>query len=238
MFVRRFRSLPAACAALLVLLIACDPVPDTDAQEAPTGEPGVAEVDRVIQQTRSEDPRLAEALEEIRAATEQYRDVEVALADGYIPDPMNMCVTAPMEGMPRQLGEMGIHYFRPDLLAITGTEPRVAGMGTHQDFRQPGVLIYEPQADGSLELVAVENLIFEAPWREAGHTTAPEFMDNEYWYLANNPATEVDEAHMFEPHFELHMWLYRENPTGLFSPFNPRVTCEHHHAVGHEAHGE
>ena len=52
---------------------------------------------------------------------------------------------------------MGIHFFRPDLLGIIGTpSPRVSGTGTHTDFRRPSILIYEPQADGSLDLVAVE----------------------------------------------------------------------------------
>jgi hypothetical protein len=33
---------------------------------------------------------------------------------------------------------------------------------------------------------------------------------------------------MFMPHFDRHVWLYRDNPTGMFSPFNPAVTCQHH----------
>lgn len=174
------------------------------------------------------DPALQAELETIRAATEKYRDVKVAEAEGYIRDPFDLCVQAPDEGMPRQLGDMGIHYFRPDLLGITGTEPRVSGVGTHTDFRQPGVLVYEPQPDGSLELVAIENLVFEEGWRQAGNTEVPSFFGNEYYHMVDNPRTEVDEAHLFEPHLELHMWLYRNNPNGMFAPFNPNVTCEHH----------
>lgn len=170
----------------------------------------------------------AEVLDEIRAATARYRDVDAALADGYIRDPMDMCVTPEMEGMPRQLGGMGIHFFRPDLLAITGVEPRVDGMGTHTDFRQPGVLVYEPQPDGSLELVAIENLVFRAAWEAEGNQRPPEFMGNQYYLMVNNPNTPADEAHGFMPHYELHMWLYRDNPNGLFAQFNPNVTCEHH----------
>ena len=30
---------------------------------------------------------------------------------------------------------------------------------------------------------------------------------------------------MFEPHYDRHVWLYRENPNGVFTPFNPAVTC-------------
>jgi hypothetical protein len=78
-----------------------------------------------------------------RAATARYRDPQAALADGYMRDPMNMCVTPPDEGQPAWLGAMGVHFFRPDLLGITGTSPRVSGNGTHTDFTKPGVLIYE-----------------------------------------------------------------------------------------------
>lgn len=171
-------------------------------------------------------------LEAIRAATAKYRDVEVALADGYIREPTNMCVTSEMEGLPRQLGGMGIHFFRPDLVGITGTEPRVAGAGVHEDFLQPSVLIYEPGADGSLELVAVENIIFRAGWEAAGHQGAPEFMGNQYYHMVDNPGTEADEAHGFEEHYELHLWVHRDNPSGVFAQFNPAVTCEHHTGGG------
>src|SRR5688572_18211281 len=63
----------------------------------------------------------AALVEKIRAASERFQDVDVALKEGYMRDPANMCVTAEMEGQPAERGEMGIHYFRPDLLGITGT---------------------------------------------------------------------------------------------------------------------
>ena len=170
----------------------------------------------------------------VRAATERFRDVRVALKEGYVRDPASMCMTAEMEGMPRQLGGMGIHYFRPDLLGITAPpNPRVSGSGTHTDFRTPGVLIYEPQADGSLRLVAVENLVFEKAWRAAGNTEPPQFAGQEYYHMIDNPLTAADEAHGFEPHYELHAWLYRDNPNGTFAQFNPRVSCANHRAPAH-----
>ena len=45
---------------------------------------------------------------------------------------------------------MGIHYINPQMLKITSTEPRVDGNSTHTDFMKPAILLYEPQADGSL----------------------------------------------------------------------------------------
>jgi len=168
-------------------------------------------------------------LEQVRAATERFRDVKVALAEGYIADPSNTCETAEMMGKPASLGAMGIHYFRPDMLGISGPpNPRVDGNGTHTDFNKPSVLIYEPQADGSLQLVAVENLVFQKSWRAAGNTKPPSFHGVEWDTMQDDPATKIDEAHMFEPHYDRHVWLYRDNPSGMFAQFNPNVSCKAH----------
>jgi hypothetical protein len=178
------------------------------------------------------------SLQEVRRATERFRDVRVALAEGYLRDPFDLCDTAEMMGKPAALGAMGVHYVRPDLLGISGPpSPRVTGDGTHTDFRRPAILIYEPQADGSLELVAVENLVFAKAWRASGKTAPPTFHGVPYDTMADDPNTPTDEAHMFEPHFDRHVWLYRKNPSGVFSPFNPAVSCRHHKgATSHAAH--
>jgi hypothetical protein len=170
-------------------------------------------------------PQIEVSIDELRAATERYRDVNVALADGYVPPPMEMCETAEHMGMPAELGGMGIHYFRPDLLGITAVEPRVDGTGTHTDFRQPAVLIYEPQADGTLELVAIENLVFKAAWEAAGNRQPPTFNGVPWDTMEDDPSTPADEAHMFAPHYDLHVWIYRDNPKGLYAQFNPNVSC-------------
>lgn len=178
----------------------------------------------------------------VRAATERFRDVKVALAEGYIADPANMCDTSAMMGRPAKLGAMGVHYFRPDLLGITAPpNPRVDGTGTHTDFNQPAILIYEPQADGSMALVAVENLVFKKSWEAAGNSKPPSFHGVPYDHMFDDATTpDVDEAHNFEPHFDRHVWIYRDNPNGVFAQFNPNVTCEHArtNAGGHSAHGK
>lgn len=179
----------------------------------------------------------AQTLDEVRAVTDSFRDVNVALANGYIRDPGDICETAPMVGQPDSLGAMGIHFFRPDLLGITGPpNPRVNGTGTHTDFHTPAVLIYEPQADGSLELVAVENLVFIEAWEAAGNSEPPRFGEVSFNRMADDPATKPDEAHGFAPHYDLHVWLYRENPRGTFAQFNPAANCKHHKG-GSAGHG-
>lgn len=172
-------------------------------------------------------------LEQVKVATTRFKDVNVALAEGYVRDPMNVCDTADMMGRPASLGAMGIHFFRPDLLGISGPpNPRVDGDGTHTDFNRPSILIYEPQADGSLKLVAVENLVFQKSWHAAGHAKPPSFQGVEYDTMQDDPATAIDEAHMFEPHYDRHVWLYRTNPNGMFAQFNPNVSCKAHKPTG------
>ncbi len=174
------------------------------------------------------------SLAEVRQATERFRDVKVALAEGYIRDPADHCETAEMMGRPAAMGAMGIHFFRPDLLGITAPpNPRVDGSGTHTDFLRPAILIYEPQSDGSLELVAVENLVFRKAWH-ASSSALPTFHGVAYDTMVDDPATAVDEAHMFEPHYDRHVWIYRANPNGVFATFNPSVTCQHHRGGSHQ----
>lgn len=156
-----------------------------------------------------------------KSASEKYKDVNVALAAGFIPDPAGECAASPA-------GAMGIHYLNMALLEITGADPRIDGTGTHTDFTNPAVLLYEPQEDGSLVLVGIENLVFKAAWHEAGNTEIPSFAGVEWGTMADDPDTDVDEAHGFAPHYDRHVWLFRDNPAGVFAPFNSNVSCEFH----------
>lgn len=173
----------------------------------------------------------AEQIAAVKAAAEKYMDVNVALAEGFVPDPSGHCITAAEEGLPPEWGGMGIHYLNMAALKITAGEPRVDGESTHTDFMTPAILLYEPQEDGSLELVGVENLVFQKAWRAAGNSEPPSFAGRVWDAMANDPATVAEEAHGFEPHYDQHVW-FRENPAGALMPFNSNVTCEHHNTSG------
>lgn len=208
-------------AAALLLVVASAPL------MAQSGSPDPAA------SSEASEPTYARAsgeptLEEMREAFRRFEDVEVALEEGYVRDPSGMCFTAEMEGRSAEEGAMGIHYFRPDLLGLTSTEPPVTGTGTHTDFRRPAILLYEPQPDGSLELVGVENLVFEEAWTAAGHEEPPTFHGRSFDHMVDDPSTpDVDESHGFASHFDQHVYLYRDNPLGTLEPFNPNVSCQH-----------
>ena len=61
-----------------------------------------------------------------------------------------------------------------------------------------------------------------------GKIATPTFHGVVYDNMKDDPVTALDEAHMFEPHFDRHVWLFRENPNGVFAQFNPKVSCAHH----------
>jgi len=211
-------KLSRAMLAVPLFALACASPVDREAVTATSAAPAAGEPD----------------LAAVRAATEKFQDVNVALAAGYLRDPFDLCDTAQMMGRPAELGAMGVHYFRPDLLGITAPpDPRVTGTGTHTDFVTPAILIYEPQADASMELVAVENLVWVDAWTAAGQDELPSFHGVPYDRMQDDPATPADEAHQFQPHYDRHVWLYRENPNGVFAPFNPAVSCAHHRGATH-----
>jgi hypothetical protein len=109
----------------------------------------------------------------------------------------------------------------------------VSGTGTHTDFNKPAILIYEPQADETLQLVAVENLVFIKAWEAAGNKAPPTYQGVPYDKMADDPKTEIDEAHNFEPHYDRHVWVHRENPNGVYAQFNPNATCKYHKGGAH-----
>lgn len=135
----------------------------------------------------------------VRAATARFHDVAAAEAAGYVST--GECVALP------GVGAMGIHYVNPPLMGDAGFDPA-----------RPEVLVYEPQADGSRRLVAAEFLVFRAPW-DAAHAAAPAFGSQAF------DQSFGAQAHGLPDHYELHLWLWRHNPAGMFASWNSKVSC-------------
>ncbi len=188
----------------------------------------------------------SKVLAAIKKATLPFTNVSNALDAGYVStvDLGAGCVSAEGEGNPRQLGAMGIHFVKLDEIGAP-----------QADFTTPSVLVYAPDPDveqctytteelmtsdecaDSLRLVAVEELIFAHLWQPASGKAhweePPEFLGNQFYYVHDNPETDwVDEAHAFPPHYELHIWLHKHNPAGLFAAWNPTISCPDHMKAG------
>ena len=136
----------------------------------------------------------------VRQATERFKDVKVAEAEGY--SLMFGCVSGP------DYGAMGLHYVNLPLVLDGVLDPA-----------KPEIIIYEPLPNGRLKMTGADFLVFAADWH------------------ANNAATPTlggQLLHLFEspnrfglPNFyTLHVWAWKENPTGAFSNWHANVTCD------------
>ena len=121
-----------------------------------------------------------------RAATAKYHSVEAAEADGYIS--INFC----------EPGE-GCHWLNPSY--IDGAF----------DAERPEILLYAPDENGKLRLVAVE-YVEPIAFLPGG---APEGFtgDEDEW------REDTEGAGLWE----LTVWLWLNNPDGMFEQHNPRV---------------
>lgn len=137
----------------------------------------------------------------VRDATRQFLDVNNATGSaGY--GPAFGCVSGP------DRGAMGIHY-------VNGT---LVGDG-EIDATRPEALIYEPVGNRR-RLVGVEYIVDAATWL-AGHDNTPPMLEGQAFQFVGSP-----NRYNLPPFFELHVWAWRENPSGAFVDWNNRVTCE------------
>jgi hypothetical protein len=98
-------------------------------------------------------------------------------------------------------GAMGIHWINNSL------------MDAEFDPLQPEAVIYMPDDKGKLRLVGVEYIVFpDAETPEGG----PLFGDQ---------AFDFNMSPLPEPNYTLHVWAFEENPTGVFSAWNPNISC-------------
>ena len=144
-------------------------------------------------------------LREARAGTERFRDIDAARDAGYglLVDVDGIsCIDNP------GVGAMGVHYVKGELVG----SPTV-------DAATPEALVYQPEADGRLRLVAVEYVVLKAAWEGAGNTAAPRLFDQEFGLIGSPNRFGLP------PFYELHAWIWKHNPRGMFDDWNPRVHC-------------
>ena len=138
------------------------------------------------------------SLAELRRTLAPYKDVDNALADGFVP--VSGCTESPA-------GAMGVHFLNP----ARATAP--------VDPENPSILVYLPTADGGYELVAAE--WFQADVDQDVDTDADR---PSLWGRPFDGPMLGHEAGM-PVHYDLHVWLFRTNPAGVFAPWNPSVSC-------------
>ena len=154
----------------------------------------------------AQDAHKAE-LDALRQSLSKYQDYQAAVRDLYLSTVGCVHYSGEKkEGhMDYPKGAMGIHFVNV---------PSIAGA---PDPTKPNVLIYEPVGN-ELRLVGLEWLVPLAAAKERPTLFGQPFdgpMEGHYPLIP----TEFT-------HYDLHVWLFKDNPLGMFSPTNPAVTCE------------
>ncbi len=159
------------------------------------------------------DPTARE-LQALRESTSPYQNFDAAVAAGY-DTPITTCWYHHDEG------GMGYHYAKASLI------------DSIPSLMHPEALIYEPEQDGSMTLVGLEYLVPIAAWTRS---TPPTFASaammraSQERGVAPDVAPSVDEMEFTRDDvngvYSLHIWLWRDNPAGLYEPWNPDVSCQ------------
>ena len=149
------------------------------------------------------DADVLRELAQVRRATAQYQDVAAAEAAGYV------VAKDDETEEPQCVPNMGYHYL---LMGDFGLAIPGPGEGA-PDALEPNILVYAPRPNGSLQLVAVEYATFDDDAKLFGQDFAPGVkpVDGE---LPAGP-----------PFATLHAWVWNANPSGMFAPYNPKVSC-------------
>jgi hypothetical protein len=97
------------------------------------------------------------------------------------------------------LGGMGFHWVNPSLV-----DPVF-------DPLKPEAILYAMGPGGKLKLIAVEYIVINVG------QPAPMFGDHPF---------DVGGTPVPAPHWSQHVWLWESNPSGIFAPFNPNISCQ------------
>jgi hypothetical protein len=134
---------------------------------------------------------------QLRRATAQFHQTEAAKAAGYdFVEGLDHCFFSP------GVGGMGYHLIN------------VQKLDTTVEALAPEAMVYRPQANGQLKLVAVEYIVPAEAWDAEGHSQLPSVLGRSFHL---NEALGV---------YVLHAWIWENNPAGMYEDFNPRVSCD------------
>lgn len=162
-----------------------------------------------VQVSEAQQELLDQRLGEVRAATSKYRDVSVAESEGF-----RLVV--------RELPGVGAHFVKVSNTPSTTFEPTL-----------PNMLLYE-SSGGSWELLAVGYILSKESFPKP-----PDYFPGAQWHFHQSLCIFVSGSVAIMPQEEcrskqgfwvsdtgwmLHVWLYRDNPSGVVAELNPAVS--------------
>jgi hypothetical protein len=109
----------------------------------------------------------------------------------------------------QQDGAMGVHYLNGGFLMDHGV--------VRED--QPEALLYEFR-NGKATLTAVEYIVLAEDWDPDHPMTPPALLGQLFTY------TPFPNRFGLKAFYSLHVWAWKNNPSGTFVDWNPTVSCD------------
>lgn len=134
-----------------------------------------------------------QAIEQVKSATRQFQNIEIAKNAGYTAQYPEGCAVSAE-------GAQAYHYLNPELV-----DAKV-------ELLKPELVMYEPQANGSMQLIGVDYVV---PFDQWNSVQPPMLLGVPF--MRNEPLGV----------WALHIWAWRDNPSGMFAAWNPAVSCQH-----------
>ena len=134
-------------------------------------------------------------LQAAKAASARFHSLKQAEKAGYVQ--ASPCVPG-----------HGIHFDNPDLIRDPAIDPL-----------RPEVLLYLPKQNGRLELVGIEYFKADADQNLATDEDRPSLFGQPFFGPMLHPPPTLP------VHYELHVWLWLDNPDGVLAPEHPEIDC-------------
>jgi hypothetical protein len=167
---------------------------------------GLVCIGTALRPAAAQEPYKAQ-IDALRKSLEKYNDYKVAVRDLYLSTVgcVHYSGEKIVDHMEYPKGAMGVHFVN---VTVQGAP----------DPMKPNVLIYEPVGK-KLRLVAVEWLVpLTTETKERPSLFGQPFMGPMEGHEPLIPKEYV--------HYDLHAWLFKNNPLGMFAPANPDVNCK------------
>jgi hypothetical protein len=176
----------------------------------------IATLKRQLVALRAENKRLAAfspagitgQLEKTKTALDKYQSVDQAKADGYLQASPCEALAAFAGAASSYAGAMGFHYVSQAAMTDGTLDPA-----------KPEILLYAP-VGSSLQLIGAEYFKPDADQNVRTDSDRPTLFGRAFDgpMLGHAPGMPI--------HYDLHVWLWKANPSGLFAPWNPDASCK------------
>ena len=193
-------TLYLACAALGTLALAAAPAPQAHDNDAHA-------LGATNQQQFRNHSKRNELVKIVKQVTGKYKSVAIAENDGF--QLLFGCVSDEYSGA------MGLHYVKLDRYM-----PAPGVFDAEIKAEEPEILLYEPTPWGP-KLTGADYLVDAATWNKT-HAHAPE-LNGQIFHFFDAP-----NRFGLPPFYTLHVWAWKDSPTGTFVNWHKDVRCDAH----------